>query len=280
MMTLETCAKEWEATGQHGTAAERMERAKRWLPYYDYLARKQLGRPYVQEDDPDGFISALVRSGFLRETDSVLDVGAGMGGYTLELARHCESVTALEHGAASLDVLKDRAGQCGIRNIQCVCDLWESFQTEARYDLVFSSMCPAICNPEELRRMEALSRRDCCLITVMRGSTDKHRGAMMAQLGIRPKGGMVTEALHYFNALYLMGRQPNVLCRTVHSEYDINAETVLAQYPIYFGVFGVEEAASRAFLEEYLEKNADGGVLHDESTVRLAMITWRVKENG
>ena len=280
MMTLESCAQEWIAAGQHGTAAERMERAKRWLPYYDYLAQKQLDRPFAPDEDPDGFVAALVRSGFLREADSVLDVGAGMGGYTLELALHCKSVTALEPSAASLDVLKDRAGQCGIRNIQCVCDLWETFQPEARYDLVFSSMCPAICNPEELRRMEALSRRDCCLITVMRGNTDKHRGAMMAQLGIRPKGGMVTEALHYYNALYLMGRQPNVLCRTVHSEYDINAETVLAQYPIYFGVFGVEEAASRAFLEEYLEKNADGGVLHDESTVRLAMITWRVKENG
>ena len=128
--------------------------------------------------------------------------------------------------------------------------------------------------------MERVSRRACCLVTVMRGSTDKHRRAMMAELGIRPKGGMVTEAIHYFNALYLMGRQPNVRCRTIRQAYDVDAETVLTQYPIYFRIFGVGERESRAYLEKYLAQHGDGGVLHDESTLRQAMITWEVDGNG
>jgi len=273
-MTLEACEQEWNEAGQHGTPQERVARTKRWLPYYDYLAQKQIGRPYAPENGTDAYVSALADSGLLRMSDTVLDVGAGMGGYALELAQRCKSVTALEPSAACLSVLQDRALQRGAGNIRTVCDMWETFQPEEQYDLVFSSMCPAICNLEELGKMERMARRACCLITVMRGSADRHRRAMMQELGIRPKGGMVTEAIYYFNALYLMGRQPDVLCRTVHHAYDVDAKTVLEQYPIYFGIFGVDERTSLPYLKDYLEKNADGGVLHDESTIRQAMITW------
>ena len=279
MITLETCAREWDAAGQHGLPEERIARAKQWLPYYDYLAGRQMGRPYAP-DGSDDFIEALRRDGILGREISVLDIGAGMGGYALEMAQHCRSVTALEISEACLDVLRSRAAQCGIGTIQPICGAWETFQPAQRYDFVFSAMCPAICNVEELRRMERVSRRACCLVTVMRGSTDKHRGPMMAELGIRPKGGMVTEAIHYFNALYLMGRQPNVRCRTIRQTYDVDAETVLTQYPIYFSIFGVDKRESRAYLEKYLAQHGDGGVLHDESTLRQAMITWEVDGNG
>ena len=124
--------------------------------------------------------------------------------------------------------------------------------------------------------MESMTKRLCCLVAVMRGSYDKHRKAMMAQLGIQPKGGMTTELIHYYNALYLMGRQPNVLCRTMHSETAVPVERLMEQYPIYFKIFGVEEARSRAFLEDYLARNAADGFLREESHINFAMLTWNV----
>lgn len=49
--------------------------------------------------------------------------------------------------------------------------------------------------------IEELSRRSCALVAVSRGSYDKHRKQMTAELNIRPKGGMVTEPVYYYNAL-------------------------------------------------------------------------------
>ena len=100
----------------------------------------------------------------------------------------------------------------------------------------------------------------------------------LAELGIKPRGGMVTELIHYFNALYLMGRQPNVVCRSLHREYDVPAEKLLEQYPIYFRIFGVEEDVSVPFLRDYLDRHAENGLLHEESLINFARITWRPDE--
>ena len=278
MYTLENCAKEWEDAGKHGTVSERMERTKLWLPYYAHIAAQQSGNPYTPSASAERFVSELVRSGLLRPEDRVLDIGAGMGAYTLELAKHCRRVTALDPSKPCLDILMQRGKACGLADrLEPVCGMWEDFPGEETFDLVITSMCPAICNPEELRRMESLARRGCCIITVMRGSIDRHRSAMMAGLSIRPKGGMVTEAIHYYHALYLMGRQPNVSCRTEKESYSIPEKTLLTQYPIYFRIFGVEEEVSLPFLKQYLAQHEEGGGLPEESTIHYAMITWNTK---
>lgn len=278
MYTLEECERIWDEAGQHGAPEERIARAGAWLPYYAYLAEPMKQMPVHQGEDANSFPAYLLREGLVRGSDTVLDIGAGMGGDTVAFAAHCQKVTALELSGDCLEVLQHRAEGLGLKNIETVQLPWEDYRPTERFDVCYSSMCPAICNTEELRRMESLSKRLCCLVTVMRGSYDRHRKAMMADLGIQPKGGMVTELIHYFNALYLMGRQPNVVCRTLHREYDVPVEKLLEQYPIYFRIFGVEEARSRAFLEDYLSRNAENGLLHEESHINFALISWKPGE--
>ena len=205
----------------------------------------------------------------------MLDIGAGMGSDSLYFAAHCSKVTSLELSGDCLEVLRCRAEGLGLKNLETVQLPWEEYRSAERFDVCYSSMCPAICNAEELRRMESLSKRLCCLVTVTRGSYDRRRKAMMAGLGVKPRGGMVTELIHCFNVLCLMGRQPEVRCRTVHREYDAPVEKLLEQYPLYFKIFGVPEERSRAFLEDYLSRHAANGFLHEESHINYAMITWK-----
>lgn len=276
MYSIEECERIWAEAGQHGSPEERVQRAKDWLPYYSCIAEPFKKMPVRQDEAYDSFPSYLLREGLLRPEDTVLDIGAGMGGDTLSFAAHCREVTALELSVDCLEVLRHRAEGLGLTNIKAVQLPWENYRPAESYDISYSSMCPAICNVDELRRMESITKRLCCLVAVMRGSYDKHRRAMMAELDIRPKGGMTTELIHYYNALYMMGRQPNVLCRTVHNEYNVPAEKLLDQYTIYFKIFGVDEARSRAFLEDYLSRNAENGVLHEESHIHFAWLWWRV----
>ncbi len=276
MYSLEECERLWDEAGQHGEPAERIARAERWLPYYAYIAEPMLRTPFTLEHSANGFPAYLIREKLVRPEDSVLDIGAGMGGDALHFAAHCRSVTALELSGACLDVLRHRADGLALHNIAAVQKPWEEFAPQEQFDVSFSSMCPAICNVEELRRMESMTKRLCCLVAVMRGSYDKHRKAMMAKLGIQPKGGMTTELIHYYNALYLMGRQPNVLCRTLHSEYAVPVERLMEQYPIYFKIFGVREDRSIPFLKDYLARQAENGLLQEESHIHFAWLWWTV----
>lgn len=65
-------------------------------------------------------ISALVRSG-----DTLLDVGAGTGRFTLPLSRQVRKITALDHAKPMLDVLRAKLEQASIKNVQVVEAAWE-----------------------------------------------------------------------------------------------------------------------------------------------------------
>ena len=276
MYTLAECEKLWEEAGQHGSPSERIERAKTWLPYYTWLVEQQKKKPVSTEENLDGFPALLLREGLIYPEDTILDIGAGPGSDSLFFAAHCRSVTALDMSSDSLQFLSEQAEKMGLVNLIPLQAAWEQFRPEEPFDVSYSSMCPAIGNLEELRRLESITRRLCCLVTVMRGSYDKHRKAMMKELDLHPKGGMLTEPIHYYNALYLTGRQPSVFCRTVSHTYDISEETFLEQYSVYFKIFGIDKERSIPFLRDYFSRNAQDGVLHDESCLHYTLITWTV----
>lgn len=171
MYSLEECERIWDEAGQHGAPEERIARAKAWLPYYAFLAGPFQNAPFSLPENDESFPSILLREKLVRPEDSVLDIGAGMGGDSLAFAAHCRSVTSLELCGDCLDVLRHRAEGLGLSNIQTVQQPWEEYQAAEAFDVCYSSMCPAICNVEELRRMESMARRLCCLVTVMRGPT-------------------------------------------------------------------------------------------------------------
>lgn len=274
-MTLEDALKEWEEAGRHGTREERIARGKKWLPYYAFLAERQRGVPYTLPETPNEFVTELFRREVVKPGDTVLDIGAGLGSYALEFASLGCRVTAMDASRECLDVLETRAKQNSLA-IETIQSTWEEWEPNQKYDITFSSMCPAICNLEELERMEAITKKSCVLVTVTRGSYDKHRKAMMAALGIHPQGGMTTEALHYMNALYLSGKQFHMTSRTTTSSHKVSAAAIMEQYPLYFRIFGISQVDSIVFLEKYLEENAKDGYLEDESRMNLAMLDWNV----
>ena len=276
--TVEECRRVWEEKGQHGTTEERLARGERWDDYYAYLAKGRINAPPEPSVLSLKVADYLCKESTLNPEKTVLDIGSGMGDHTLAFASRCGLVTALDRSGVCLDVLRRRAEQMGTKNVVIREEPWELFQPQERYDVTFSSMCPAICSYEELLRMEAMTRETCCLVTVMRGSVDRHRREMMKRLRIVPKGGMATEALQYYEILYLMGRMPEVKCWSSQYTSQIPLEAFLERYQVYFRIFGVNEADSGPFLRDYFAENARDGILTEESQMNLALITWHPAE--
>ena len=69
----------------------------------------------------EGFLERLDLGG----AQSLLDVGCGPGTLALPLARRGISVVALDHSAAMLEQLRDKAGEQGLTNVQTIHRAWE-----------------------------------------------------------------------------------------------------------------------------------------------------------
>ena len=277
--TLETLEREWEEEGRYGSKEERRERALRWIPYYSFLAEKQLASPFNPDSDPTGFIGQLNEQGCLLASGSVLDIGAGTGEYSLRFARLCQNVTALEICPASIRVMEKRAEDHAIQNLRIDQAPWEDYETDQSFDLVFASLCPAICTVEELRRMEALSKRSCAIVTVMPGSVDRHRRKMMQELDLHP-AGMATKADRYRDVLLAMGRKPRLCQSSLEFSTNLTKENFMKRFTVYFSIFGVSEPMLSPYLENYFSHNAREGVLQEETHMELGLITWEVGEIG
>ena len=115
---LKRACEEWAEAGQHGTVEERIARSRRWLAYYDMMAKLQ-GDSWNEEGTPTKIAEYLKQKGCISEQMSVLDIGAGCGSYTLPLARRSAWVRALDMSAQSLLVIRRRAQKAGIGNILC-----------------------------------------------------------------------------------------------------------------------------------------------------------------
>ena len=272
---LKTLAQEWEAAYRYGTREERIERAGKWLPYYTFLCEQAANRLFDPDSDPTGYLKILTDERILRSDDTLLEIGAGTGEYALRLAKRCRAVTALEMNPAGIALMQKRAAVYGIGNLNAVCGLWEQYEPEEKFDVTFLSMCPAICNVEEILRMEAVTRRTCCIVTVLPGSYDLHRRAMMRELELHP-AGMMTDGDRYREILTAMGRDVRVFTTETLSRQNVSLKDVLRQYTIYFGIFGISSIDAEMYLKGYFGRNAENGVLHDERRMRFALLTWNV----
>ncbi|MDR2360574.1 MAG: class I SAM-dependent methyltransferase [Oscillospiraceae bacterium] len=280
LKTLDEYRKAWEADSDYGSAEARIDRNSKWLQYYRYIANG-----YPEADDAEynphaeNVSEYLLANGWLTSASSVLDIGSGTGTYALSFAKRCASVDALDMDSASLDILRKQAELLGLTNITRVTDMWERFKPGKKYSLTFSSMCPAICNYDELLKMETMTSDACCLLTVTRGSFDLHRKKLIELLDVKPFG-MIPEALRYFEILYLMGRQPDVRNYTARYESHYSVDKAVERNCVYFEIFGLPEDRTRPVLREYFNSVAADGLVRDETQLNTALICWKPAHPG
>lgn len=274
--SLESCAQAWNEAGNHGDIQTRIERNERWIPYYSYLAKAREEAQAEIDPHAAAITKELFSRGLLREGDRVLDIGSGTGGYAHAFAAHGLRVTALEMDGESLAVCRAQAELMGLCNIEYEHQMWETFAPSQQYDFVFTSMCPAICNYDELVRMQGYATHACGIIAVTRGSFDMHRKKLMERLQVRPVGGMTTEAIWYYSALYLAGKRPDVLNWSRSFESAISVEEALLRNVRYFEIFGIPPETSRPILQDYFASVAQDGLAYDETRLNTALISWMV----
>lgn len=107
--------------------------------------------------------SYLKNRGLLTSTDSVIDIGCGPGRFASEFAKSCHDVVATDISPDMLALAEEYAKMQNQTNIDfIVCDFQkvdiDSLGWKKAFDLVFTSITPAISTVECLDKVEQISR--------------------------------------------------------------------------------------------------------------------------
>lgn len=104
-------------------------------------------------------------SRFVRESDTVLDVGAGAGRLAVPLAERCAHVTAVEPSEAMQARLKEQADAWGLKNLSIIGTGWEEAEVETADVVVCAHVVYTVQDIEMfLRKLTANSRRDVLVV--------------------------------------------------------------------------------------------------------------------
>jgi 2-polyprenyl-3-methyl-5-hydroxy-6-metoxy-1,4-benzoquinol methylase len=103
--------------------------------------------------------------------DQVLEVGAGTGFYTFEVARRVQSVTALERSPGMVRILRERIASAGTRNVTVVESDFFSYAPDRCFDVVIAIGVLDCVNDAKtfLSRCISLAKK-CVVVTIPRSS--------------------------------------------------------------------------------------------------------------
>ena len=162
-------------------------------------------------------VAATLRGrGLLGPDCDVADLGCGPGRFVAEFARTARRVVGVDLSERMVAFGARYAGELGLANVEFVaCD----FQTielaahdwEGRFDLVFSSITPAIAGMTAIGNMMKMSRAFCCNICFVYQRNDLDDAILRECFGRGPRQEFTSHSHWFyelFNLLWLLGYFP------------------------------------------------------------------------
>lgn len=133
-----------------------------------------------QADDPTyhrmpsgAFIELLRREKMAQPEFDTLDLGCGVGIYSIALAESVHSATGIDISSKMLAHGQTLIADKGLKNVKLVQADWDTVDLDEenireKYDLVFAHTSPAVSDAASLEKMIAASRRFCAVCNPLR----------------------------------------------------------------------------------------------------------------
>ena len=167
---------------------------------------KPIGFTSAYEGKPDSLLDFALKD--IGEVKSALDIGSGVGRWTIPLAKIADIVTAVEPSETMLDKLRHNITTSGVENISIIPAFWQDADIDI-HDVVICAhgIYSSADFPSFIRKMERFAAERCYL-----------------ELKLPPADGIIGElhrliygcfhdspnAIIAYNALYSMGIYPDV----------------------------------------------------------------------
>lgn len=263
MMVFDECT--WESERlRHPFCGERIDPGRYAKVWDDAAERYSDAGVSTLKEQILGKLSEIVSP----DTD-VLDIGCGPGTYSIPLSKSCRSVVCLDGSGKMLD----RIIQARVPNITCIEADWNTYSTDSRFDLVFSSLCPALNNPANLIKMESVSRGCCAYVSSMNDDSGSLHMRIWHSLGkdYTYNGYNTNYPFHYLKGL---GREPKMETFVTEEPYDLPSDEVEEKEIRSFSFFMDVDDRVRSVIHDIVEEYSDAGFVHYDGIKRLGLLIW------
>jgi len=244
----------------------------------EYWSKASRNYDEHSEDTVRGYSELLRRlweDGTVRRNDDVLDIGSGTGLFSLPMAKVVSALTALDRSPEMIEELSRKAG--GANNISTVNEDWARFVPSRRYDLVFSSFCPAVYNLRSMLRMEACSKRDCCMVAMRDGTEPYFPHLALTKVTGDVLDGSGLSLTYAIRILEALEREWDIEVATICSRMDAPAEEVLTKHLEYFSMLMDMDEAKVAVLKGLINEHTSAdGTFKFTVHKKIAALHWRV----
>ncbi|HXR64727.1 MAG TPA: class I SAM-dependent methyltransferase [Ktedonobacteraceae bacterium] len=210
-------------------------------------------------------------------SESILDVGAGTGRFSLALAPYARQVIALEPNAAMLSYLRAEIEASGANNITTVQSRWEDTPADLRAEIVICChvLYPILDIVPFLRKLHSASQQACYLY--LRAT---HIDALTAPLWRHFHGDerqLPPGYIHALDILYELGIYAQV--EVVKAPYTLNYPTVQDAEDELIEQLILEDTPHtreklRALLENWLSEQADHTWSSPQQEIVSAILWW------
>jgi ubiquinone/menaquinone biosynthesis C-methylase UbiE len=275
---LEIRTAEW-STAMRQTERFSLDRTARQPSAWDKLAPDfddGLGNDFVRVART---VEILTEKGALNKNTVAIDIGCGTGTFTLELAKHCKKIYALDFSPMMLDRLNEKVKSCGLDNVVTICGDWNKMELsefDPEINLALSCLNPGINDTSSLDKMNKVSKRWCCYISV--SGTSKHTSRNELQeivFGRTLNNANGNDVIFPFNVIYAMGLKPDlnyIPCKYIRLLTEERAlESIVSDFTRYKDLDGetVRE------LEKYINDKLDeSGKFLQETSMNLGIMIW------
>ena len=267
-------AKIWDENSYNFTLEERLKQNENWDIYFSDRAENTKDSLSFNNDE---VVEHLLYENILQNSESVLDMGSAFGKYSVPFSKYVNNVFAVDLSKTSLDILDDFASKNGIKNITTICKPWELFNPDRKFDLVFSSMCPAMCTRQDILRLESMSNKYCCLVTACKTFYTGNRKLLNELITDTEIKAFHSDCSFVFNYMYEQNKFPDVKMISTKVQNKLTIDQAKKAYKDHFHNFGFDDKKTIDIIDKFVEENAVDGIVTDNRVFNKAVITWKVK---
>lgn len=274
----------WQRTLEKSPIKKRMfrsddEQIKKWDMMAEWFFAKTRGKE--AEKRRGKIIEKLKQEGALIPGIKVLDVGAGPGNWSIQLAQIADHVTAIEPSSEMVNIFNKRISSKSVKNINILQRRWEEIDIEkdglkGQYDLVIASMTPGVNNREVL---EKLMNASCgyCYMSIFSGQGRLQVYKELWQLIFKESiGENPNDIIYPFNLLYAMGYRPVLWFSTWGHTREMKIAEAVEDIMAFLWQYMDDTPEIRAVVEQYVDENAVSGKIKRENEICQGHMLWKI----
>ena len=244
--------------------------------------------PKKKQQRTSEIFALLDRAGFKAKGAQVLDIGSGPGAIAIPLARAGAKVTALDISYKALEHLKANADREGLHIDAVECSWWDANVAKLglrnKFDLVVTSMTPALKDAEAFVRMMSCSREFCYYSHFLQfdhpGNLDENLQRILKQKAPGKRSGGISPFMNYFMYVYLQGYRPLVGIQHKKSKSEMPWEKAGARAVKSVEFSGRCSAVAKKKIYSYYRDSAVNGKCRIESDGYTGMMVWNVNQKA